>query len=80
MFYLNACPRCKGALVLDIDPFGGYISCLQCGFLRDITEPFQQEVGKSGGIGELEPVSRRGETDYSLNYGRETAEGVAGLS
>lgn len=31
----KACPRCKGDLVDGGDQFGQYVSCLQCGFMRD---------------------------------------------
>lgn len=30
------CPKCKGQLYLEKDHAGCYVSCLQCGYLRDI--------------------------------------------
>lgn len=36
VFYLKSCPRCKGDLLLDNDFAGYYLSCMQCGFLKDI--------------------------------------------
>ena len=38
MMLLRACPRCHGDLSLDSDIYGRYVSCLQCGFIRDVTE------------------------------------------
>lgn len=38
MMLLRACPRCQGGLSLDSDIYGRYVSCLQCGFVRDVTE------------------------------------------
>ena len=40
MMFLKACPKCLGALVLDRDMYGRYFMCLQCGFMRDITENY----------------------------------------
>ncbi len=31
MMWLGACPRCGGDLHLELDHFGEFISCLQCG-------------------------------------------------
>ena len=36
MIYFNACPKCHGDLTLNQDGYGSYMSCLQCGFMRDI--------------------------------------------
>lgn len=36
MFWLKACPRCKGDLFLDINTRGKDIVCLQCGYRRYI--------------------------------------------
>ena len=36
MIYFNACPKCHGDLVLNQDGYGAFVSCLQCGFMRDI--------------------------------------------
>ena len=34
--FLKGCPRCGGDLSLTRDIHGRYISCLQCGLLKDI--------------------------------------------
>ena len=39
MFWLKACPRCKGDLYLDIGSRGKDIVCLQCGYRRYILTP-----------------------------------------
>ncbi len=31
MVWLQACPRCRGDLILESDLFGEFVSCLQCG-------------------------------------------------
>ena len=36
MVKLKGCPRCAGDLYLVEDRFGKYLSCLQCGYLRDV--------------------------------------------
>ena len=36
MVYLNSCPKCLGDLTMGHDAYGTFISCLQCGFMRDI--------------------------------------------
>ena len=35
---LKSCPRCKGDLVLDLDQWGLYEQCIQCGYLRDLED------------------------------------------
>ena len=32
-------PKCRGDLYLGEDIFGKYLSCMQCGYLRDVEEP-----------------------------------------
>ncbi len=40
MIYFNACPKCHGDLTMGQDGYGSFVSCLQCGFMRDIdTKP-----------------------------------------
>ena len=46
---LKSCPRCEtGDLALDSDPYGGYIKCAQCGYVRDLDhhafEVFKREA------------------------------------
>ena len=36
MVYLKSCPKCLGDLTLGRDSYGTFISCLQCGFMRDV--------------------------------------------
>jgi len=35
----KVCPRCRGDLYLGEDVFGRYLSCLQCGYLKDVEDP-----------------------------------------
>ena len=41
MFWLKNCPRCSGDLYEETDIYGPYISCVQCGFNKDIPDQFQ---------------------------------------
>ncbi|HEY90454.1 MAG TPA: hypothetical protein G4O07_01350 [Dehalococcoidia bacterium] len=34
MFWMKACPRCKGDLFLDQDAINRDVVCLQCGYRR----------------------------------------------
>ena len=36
MVYLKSCPKCLGDLTLGQDSYGTFVSCLQCGFMRDL--------------------------------------------
>ena len=36
MFWFKLCPRCKGDLLEDRDQYGSFITCMQCGFSKDI--------------------------------------------
>ena len=50
MLKLRACPRCKGALLVERDHHGWYEHCLQCGYqvdlknAADVTRQLIQEV------------------------------------
>jgi DNA-directed RNA polymerase subunit M/transcription elongation factor TFIIS len=33
----KSCPKCRGDLYLGEDLFGHYLSCLQCGYLKDFS-------------------------------------------
>ena len=36
MVYLKSCPKCLGDLTMRQDAYGAFISCIQCGFMRDV--------------------------------------------
>ena len=36
MFWFKNCPRCSGDLFEDRDLYGAFITCMQCGFTRDV--------------------------------------------
>ena len=38
MIKFKSCPKCRGDLSLGQDIFGKYLSCLQCGYLKDIPD------------------------------------------
>ena len=37
----NACPKCSGDLEMRRDIYGMFVSCLQCGWQRDLDAPNQ---------------------------------------
>ena len=37
MMYSKKCPKCHGDLIAGEDIHGRYVSCIQCGFLKDDT-------------------------------------------
>ena len=36
MIYVKSCPKCFGAVALEIDAYGPYFNCLNCGHQRDL--------------------------------------------
>jgi hypothetical protein len=38
MFWLKKCPRCAGDLYEEADQYGGYVTCMQCGFCKDVLD------------------------------------------
>jgi hypothetical protein len=38
---LNACPKCGGALFIDNDTYGRYLTCANCGWSKDLSEGAQ---------------------------------------
>ena len=36
MFWFKHCPRCTGDLFEDQDQYGPFITCMQCGFTKDV--------------------------------------------
>ena len=42
MIKFKFCPKCRGDLYLAEDIFGKYLSCLQCGYLKDLPLVEQQ--------------------------------------
>ena len=38
MTRFKICPRCRGDLYQTQDMFGKFLSCLQCGYLKDIEQ------------------------------------------
>jgi len=36
MFWLKRCPRCSGDLFEQVDHYGNFVTCMQCGFSKDV--------------------------------------------
>ena len=41
MFWFRQCPRCSGDIYMDRNQYGPYITCIQCGFSRDVLSTSQ---------------------------------------
>jgi hypothetical protein len=41
LWKLNSCPKCKGALFIDRDNYGKYLTCSSCGWCKDLAESSQ---------------------------------------
>ena len=44
MFWLKGCPRCAGDLFRDHDQYGLFVSCMQCGLSRDLSNQQEEPV------------------------------------
>ena len=53
MFWIKLCPRCHGDLFDDCDQYGSFITCIQCGFSKDV---LADTVGTSLVTTELVPA------------------------
>lgn len=55
MIRFKMCPKCRGDLCVTSDSFGKYVSCFQCGYLKDIpadaTQPTEVPVAVGPGGG-----------------------------
>ncbi len=43
MVWLKECPRCLGDLFMDQDHYGKFMTCIQCGYMRDLVEGIVDE-------------------------------------
>ena len=41
MFWFKLCPRCTGDLFEDRDQYGAFLTCMQCGFSKDVSRNHQ---------------------------------------
>lgn len=41
MIRFKACPKCGGDLYVNKDNYGTFVNCMQCGYLKDVTEETQ---------------------------------------
>ncbi|MDA1218811.1 MAG: hypothetical protein O2909_05150 [Chloroflexi bacterium] len=51
MFWLKRCPRCSGDLFEQDDQYGIFVTCMQCGFSKDVHDKLVDP-----GVVSLEPV------------------------
>jgi hypothetical protein len=44
MIYLKECPKCKGDLNTREDVDGQFLSCIQCGYMKDLPSEPQMDI------------------------------------
>ena len=44
MFWFKQCPRCSGDLYASRDPYGFFVTCIQCGFTKDVVGNFEDSL------------------------------------
>ncbi len=44
MLKFRSCPKCRGDMYCDIDEYGAFEECLQCGCIRDLSGAFSEET------------------------------------
>jgi len=60
MMYFKECPKCQGDLYAGEDIHGGYVSCIQCGYLRDLPDENAHPLaGKTFVIDAPKPAKKR---------------------
>lgn len=52
MLLLKSCPKCKGDILLRNDFDGFFVSCIQCGYARDI----QKEAAEKAVASQEKPL------------------------
>ena len=55
MIGFKGCPKCHGDLYLSRDMYGKYISCLQCGYMKDL--PAESMGSKESAVELRQPVT-----------------------
>ena len=47
MLYFKSCSKCTtGTVEHNFDPHGNYLQCLNCGFMRDVSEGTSKKTAK----------------------------------
>ncbi len=59
MLLLKACPKCGGDMQVAGDLYGSYVSCLNCGYLKDIEDPDDVQKRLKVGAALREQVQRQ---------------------
>ena len=60
MMYFKECPKCHGDLFDGEDLHGRYVSCIQCGYMRDLPVEIPHPLaGKSFVIDAPKPAKER---------------------
>ena len=44
MIWFKGCPRCSGDLFHDRDQYGQFVTCVQCGFSKDLTQKSSEPI------------------------------------
>lgn len=44
MMFLKGCPKCSGDMHLNKDLYGQYVTCFQCGYMKDVTDGYKKPL------------------------------------
>lgn len=44
MMFLKGCSKCLGDIHLNKDAYGQYIACLQCGYMKDVSDGYKRPL------------------------------------
>ena len=44
MMFLKGCPKCSGDMHLNKDLYGQYVTCFQCGYMKNVTDGYKKPL------------------------------------
>ena len=59
MIHFKSCIRCNGDVQVNSDMYGKFMSCLQCGWSRDISPDLMTQLFSSTIAEDIELVAKR---------------------
>jgi len=67
-YYLRNCPKCDGDLYKDKDIYGEFLSCLQCGFLKDLTCQEPDSVVRRANMADTQKIGQPRKTSQNNGW------------
>ncbi|MBI4310394.1 MAG: hypothetical protein HY681_01325 [Chloroflexi bacterium] len=71
MLWLKGCPKCKGELTDNKDPFGYYVYCVQCGYQLNeaqIGKLWTHSLDRTAGKPPARPQPQQQDSDWATVY------------